>query len=232
MGSEAASCLTVSSACPWTPGHTWGSWGSLVGFGFQAGAKGMQDQLFSEGPLVADRFLGEIVVQGELATQLGELCIKLGLEVTQGWLWMLVGWPRKAVLWLGPAAQAEVAVQFLQDAGAFEKLQALVLGCATELRDLRERSIFQLRPVQQLLRAIRERGGQVTEDLKSCLASKLARFMRSQLAEGGFNISSRVQTLALKGRQCIHFAKRCSQTACWLSDTALMRSRALTSPTR
>ena len=179
------------------------SWGSLMSFGFLAGSKRMQDQISFEDPMIADRFQGEVVVQVELATQLGDLCINLGLEVTQSWLWMLIGWPQGAVLWLGPDAQAEVA-QFLQDAEAFEKLQALVLGGATELRDLHQRSIFQLRPVQQLLRALRERDGQVTEDLKAFLVNKFARFMQSQLAEDGFNISRRVETLALNKKAPVH----------------------------
>ena len=175
------------------------SWGSLSSFGFMTGSMGMEAQLAAPtaaaDQAISDRLHGEVVVQEEFAAQLGDLCLSIALEVTQSWLWMLIGWPQRAVLWLGPGAEAEIS-QFLRDASHFEKLQARVLDGATEHKELVDRSIFKLMPVQQLLQALRQTGGAVTQDLRQFLQHKFARFMQSQVAEDGFNICRKVETLA------------------------------------
>eukprot|EP00975_Prorocentrum_lima_P002769 611754-Prorocentrum_lima.AAC.1 len=73
----------------------------------------VQSQLAASSPVVSDRLQGEVVVQEEFAGHMGDLCLNIALEVTHSWLWMLIGWPQRAVLWLGPGAGDEVA-QFLR----------------------------------------------------------------------------------------------------------------------
>ena len=79
------------------------SWGSLSSFGFMTGSMRMEAQLAAAAaaaadPAISDRLHGEVVVQGEFAAQLGDLCLSIALEVTRSWLWVLICWPDKAVL--------------------------------------------------------------------------------------------------------------------------------------
>eukprot|EP00972_Heterocapsa_arctica_P034421 5068944-Heterocapsa_arctica.AAC.1 len=121
-------------------------------------------------------------VQGR-ADVAGEVCHAAGQSVHE---------PR-AVLWLGPKAEEEVAL-FLEDAEFFDASQAQVRAGASELRDLYERSISHLRPAQQLLLALRQQRGQLSQDLKAFLEKKFTRQMQSQVAEDGFNICRRHET--------------------------------------
>eukprot|EP00974_Lingulodinium_polyedra_P056692 5452975-Lingulodinium_polyedra.AAC.1 len=72
-------------------------WDSLAFQGFAAVTARMQEVLGTGAQAVLDRFKGDLIQQEELATQLGSLCMDLTKEVTTSWLWMLIGWPQRAV---------------------------------------------------------------------------------------------------------------------------------------
>lgn len=177
-------------------------WSSLRSFGFSGGFTHLQAFLKDEGHL-KDRVFGELVAQDEFAVQLGELSLALCREVVCSWLWLLEGWPQRAVLWLTDAGEKEVAA-FLSDAARFDALEARVLAGDRDLSPLYERSVFRLIPVKQLRSALSESGGKLTDDLKAFLRMKFARFMQSQVPEDGFNLCRRVETLSQNMRAPVH----------------------------
>lgn len=130
-------------------------------------------------------------VQVEVDTMLAEesaaLCMAMLFKRINRTLPLTLGWPNSTARFLSEPAIANPEAQRLL--GEYDDYQRLVAAAASnpKAKELSERSIFRRTCVLQLVRALQESGGVITDELRCHLDRFMRRAMSTTAIEEGFN---------------------------------------------
>lgn len=122
-----------------------------------------------------------------LAREVGRFTLALIFRRIARTLPLTIGWPAGAIRLLGaPEVAAAEARKFMNAYDRHLQVAQLQNQC-TFCAELARRSIFQRLPVKQLLLALQESGGAVSEPLRGHLQHRFRRLVSTTCIEDGFN---------------------------------------------
>ena len=127
----------------------------------------------------------EMSQQEDLATSMGRLSMQLiGCRLRRE-LWMLAGWPAKALLLLDAARADDVLASFRQASADFQVLKTLQDDTAG-VKKVLHRSVFHHVSVQQLCLMLEESEFTVTPKVARFIQDRFSRIICSQIDEDAF----------------------------------------------
>lgn len=94
---------------------------------------------------------GEVQCQDGFAAYMGKYVCTLVASRIRRELWFLRGWPIRCALFLDAIVAGEAIATFREDYTRFQRLQADPASATKVVRNLLERSVFHLPPVQHMV---------------------------------------------------------------------------------